>query len=232
MAAGRSGLWSAEDLWSVSDLADILSMAAWTNTRVQFFTDQFVLACGCMSGKFVVESNRRSSLLELASTLEQEDMGVFWLTSPSLSTSSPSPTRAPPTNYFRLLSEASLWSCNMQLRKMEINVLLTPRGCNAMVDIWIFIKWFSLLICYMLYAIIIIHFLYTYILAWNGNAISQTNISVFLAVFVVNLKCSTLLICQNAQRFTLFYYQTRFIRHLKYYFSQFSVNAEVWCVEK
>ena len=108
MAAGRSGLWSAEDLWSVSDLADILSMAAWTNTRVQFFTDQFVLACGCMSGKFVVESNRRSSLLELASTLEQEDMGVFWLTSPSLSTSSPSPTRAPPTNYFRLLSEASV----------------------------------------------------------------------------------------------------------------------------
>ena len=40
--------------------------------------------------------------------LEQEDMGVFWLTSPSPSTASPSPTRAPPTNYFRLLSEASV----------------------------------------------------------------------------------------------------------------------------
>ena len=99
-------MWSAEDLWSVSDLADILSMAAWTNTRVQFFTDQFVPACGCMSGKFVVESNRRSSLLVLASTLVQEDMGVFWLTSPSPSTASPFPTRAPPTNYFRLLSES------------------------------------------------------------------------------------------------------------------------------
>ena len=100
--------WSAEDLRSVSDLADILSMAAWTNTRVKFFTDQFVPACGHMSGKFVVESNRRSSLLVLASTLEQEDMGVFWLTSPSPSTACPSPTRAPPTNYFRLLSEASV----------------------------------------------------------------------------------------------------------------------------
>ena len=74
--------WSAEDLRSVSDLADILSMAAWTNTRVKFFTDQFVPACGHMSGKFVVESNQRSSLLVLASTLVQEDMEVFRLTSP------------------------------------------------------------------------------------------------------------------------------------------------------
>ena len=59
-------------------------MAAWTNTRVKFFTDQFVPACGCgcMSGKFVVESNWRSSLLVLASTLVQEDMEVFRLTSP------------------------------------------------------------------------------------------------------------------------------------------------------
>ena len=49
------------------------------NTRVKFFTDQFVPACGCgcMSGKFVVESNRRSSLLVLASTLVQEDNKVF-----------------------------------------------------------------------------------------------------------------------------------------------------------
>ena len=57
-------------------------MAAWTHTRVKFFTEQYVPARGCMSGKFVVEINLRSSLLVLASTMAQEDMEVMQLTSP------------------------------------------------------------------------------------------------------------------------------------------------------
>ena len=39
-------------------------------------------ASGRVSGKFVVQSNLRSSLLVLASTLAQEDIEVFQLTSP------------------------------------------------------------------------------------------------------------------------------------------------------
>ena len=81
-------------------------MAAWTNTRVKFFTDQFVPACGHMSGKFVVESNRRSSLLVLASTLAQEDIEVFQLTSPRGCVHSPDKD----ASYFRLpgLSKAGV----------------------------------------------------------------------------------------------------------------------------
>ena len=55
-------------------------MAALTDTSdtVKFFTEQFsVPASGRVSGKFVVESNLRSSLLVLASTLVQEDIKVF-----------------------------------------------------------------------------------------------------------------------------------------------------------
>ena len=83
---------------------------------------------------------------------------------------------------------------------------------------------FNQMVSLILNAIIIIHFLNTSIQKWKR--ISQTFICIYLAIFVVNLECSTLLICQNAQRLTLFYYKTRFIRHLKYYFSQLGVNAE------
>ena len=70
--------WSAEGLRSVSNFADILAVAARTDTSdtVKFFTEQFSVTAS-VSGKFVVESSLRSLLLVPASTLVQEDNKVF-----------------------------------------------------------------------------------------------------------------------------------------------------------
>ena len=70
--------WSAEGLRSVSNFADILAVAARTDTSdtVKFFTEQFSVTAS-VSGKFVVESSLRSLLLVPASTLVQEDIKVF-----------------------------------------------------------------------------------------------------------------------------------------------------------
>ena len=94
-------------------------MAALTDTSdtVKFFTEQFsVPASGRVSGKFVVESNLRSSLLVLASTLAQEDIEVFQLTSPRGRVHS-FPVLDKGAAYFRLSgpSEAGVWSYSAQL---------------------------------------------------------------------------------------------------------------------
>ena len=94
-------------------------MAALTDTSdtVKFFTEQFsVPASGRVSGKFVVESNLRSSLLVLASTLAQEDIEVFQLTSPRGRVHS-FPVLDKGAAYFRLSgpSEAGVWSYSLQL---------------------------------------------------------------------------------------------------------------------
>ena len=72
-----------EDPRSVSYLAGVLAVAALTDTSdtAKFFTEQFSVPAS-VSGKFVVESSLRSSLLVLASTMAQEDIEVFQLTSP------------------------------------------------------------------------------------------------------------------------------------------------------
>ena len=105
---------------SVSDLADTLAVAARTadtSDRVKFFAEQFsVAAGGRVSGKFVVETNLRSSLLVLASTLAQEDIEVFQLTSPRGRVHS-FPVLDKGAAYFRLSgpSEAGVWSYSAQL---------------------------------------------------------------------------------------------------------------------
>ena len=99
--------WSAEGLRSVSNFADILAVAARTDTSdmVKFFTEQFSVTAS-VSGKFVVESSLRSSLLVLASTMAQEDIEVFHLTSPRGCVHSPDKD----ASYFRLpgLSKAGV----------------------------------------------------------------------------------------------------------------------------
>ena len=99
--------WSAEGLRSVSNFADILAVAARTDTSdtVKFFTEQFSVTAS-VSGKFVVESSLRSSLLVLASTMAQEDIEVFHLTSPRDCVHSPDKDAA----YYRLpgLSKAGV----------------------------------------------------------------------------------------------------------------------------
>ena len=99
--------WSAEDLRSVSNFADILAVAARTDTSdtVKFFTEQFSVTAS-VSGKFVVKSSLRSSLLVLASTMAQEDIEVFHLTSPRGCVHSPDKDAA----YYRLpgLSKAGV----------------------------------------------------------------------------------------------------------------------------
>ena len=73
-----------EERKSVTDLYEVLSFSLKSDQSVKFYSRQFsVEANGGVSGKFVVEDSLRSSLVVVASSLQQEDIERFSLTSPS-----------------------------------------------------------------------------------------------------------------------------------------------------
>ena len=73
-----------EERKSVTDLFEILSFGLESQESFKFFSRQFsVKSNGGVSGKFVVEDSLREDLMVVASSLQQEDIEMFSLTSPS-----------------------------------------------------------------------------------------------------------------------------------------------------
>ena len=106
-----------EERTSVTDLYEILSFSLRSDQSVKFYSRQFrVESNGGVSGKFVVEDSLRDSLVVVASSLQQEDIEMFRLTSPS-GLAHTFPVLDKGQAQFRLSggAEAGVWSYEVKL---------------------------------------------------------------------------------------------------------------------
>ena len=106
-----------EERTSVTDLYEILSFSLRSDQSVKFYSRQFQLESnGGVSGKFVVEDSLRDSLVVVASSLQQEDIEMFRLTSPS-GLAHTFPVLDKGQAQFRLSggAEAGVWSYEVKL---------------------------------------------------------------------------------------------------------------------
>ena len=106
---------------SVSDLFDILSLTLSdktdANQNVKFFSAEFLVGSNQrVSGKFVVENNLQENMFVMTSSVMQEDIEVFQLTSPSGSIYN-FPILDKGQAYFQFSgsAETGVWSYNVKL---------------------------------------------------------------------------------------------------------------------
>ena len=120
-----------EEQRSVSDLSDILTLtlgdqlSARSHDHVKFFSEEFqVAAKEQVMGKFVVENNLRENMLVMTSSLMQEDIELFQLTSPrGTQYNFPVLDKGAASFQFNGRSEAGVWSYKVKLTPLTI----TPR---------------------------------------------------------------------------------------------------------
>ena len=113
---------------SVSDLYDILALTlndnldASSNQNVKFFSAQFMVESNeRLSGKFVVESNLQENMFVMTSSVMQEDIELFQLTSPTGDIYN-FPILDKGQAYFRFSgsAEAGVWSYSVKLTPTTI----------------------------------------------------------------------------------------------------------------
>ena len=107
---------------SVTDLYEVLSFGLRSERSVKFYSRQYrVESNGGVSGKFVVEDSLREDLVVVASSLQQEDIEMFSLTSPS-GLAHTFPVLDKGQAQFRLTgeAEAGVWSYEVKLTPRTI----------------------------------------------------------------------------------------------------------------
>ena len=106
-----------EERKSVTDLYEILSFGLESQQSFKFYSRQFsVKSNGGVSGKFVVEDSLREDLTVVASSLQQEDIEMFSLTSPSgLEHNFPVVERGQAHFSLSSTAEAGVWSYSARL---------------------------------------------------------------------------------------------------------------------
>ena len=132
-----------EERKSVTDLYEILSFGLESQQSFKFYSRQFsVESNGAVSGKFVVEDSLREDLMVVASSLQQEDIEMFSLTSPSgLAHTFPVVERGQAHFSLGGTAEAGVWSYSARLTpstlqpRVPLTVTATARPSHHTVSL-------------------------------------------------------------------------------------------------